>query len=177
MNKPQSRTRLRFFVVIIPLLLGGNLLFNLVSFSSINTDDLWSLKRLPSNELIDLYEVSSAPIRTEWIYPVIEDFYGGNALYIPADLLDSLDLSVELLQTRGRLVEVIHLESGMELPERDLAFMLSMDTEPLSTKNGDVYHFIGTGEEAGGAVVLIEHESQFFFIPATLLPDLEGGLW
>ncbi len=26
-------------------------------------------------------------------------------------------------------------------------------------------------------LVLIEYENQFFFIPAELLPDLDGGLW
>ena len=177
MNKPQSRTRFWIFIVMVPLVLGGNLIFNLVSFSSINTADLWSLERVPSNELIDLYKASSAPLRTEWIYPIIEDFYDGGTLYIPADMMDSLDLSLELLQTRGRLIEVISLESSLELSERDIESVLSMENDVISTKNGDVYHFMRMGDEAGGSVVLIEYENQFFFIPAELLSDLDGGLW
>jgi len=176
MIESQSRTRFRIIVVMVSLIMGGNLLFNLFSFSSINQADLWNLRRLPSNELIDLYKASSAPLRTEWIYPVIEDFYDGSTLYIPADMMDSLDLSVELLRTRGRLVEVIPLESGMELSERDIEYLLSMDNDVISTKNGKVYHFIEMVDEAAGSVLLIEHEIQFFFIPADFLPDLEGGL-
>ncbi len=152
MSKPQSRTRFRIFGVLVPLILGGNLIFNLVSFSSINTTNIWSLERVPSTELIDLYKASSAPLRVEWIYPIIEEFYHGSTLYIPAGLMDSLKFTVELLQARGRLVEVIPLESGMELSERDIEYFLSLENDDISTKDGDVYHFMRMGNEAAGSV-------------------------
>ena len=136
MNKPQSRTRFRIFVVMVSLLLGGNLIFNLVSFSSINRADLWSLERVSSNELIDLYKASSAPLWTAWIYPIIEDFYDGATMYVPAEMMDSLDLSADLLQTQGRLGEVILLESGMEFSERDIEYLLSINSDSISTNSG-----------------------------------------
>jgi hypothetical protein len=162
--------------VILLLLLGGNFIFNLASFSSINSADLWSLKRLSSNELIELYQASSAPLRTEWIYPVIEDLYGGSTLYIPADMLDSLDFSVELLKIRGHLSEVVPSEIDGELTEGEVELIQAMEYSDLKTKDGKTYHFIIGRKGSSAPLLLLYYDNQLFFIPEDLHQEIEGSL-
>ena len=75
----------RLFGTGLPYILGGIFLFNIISFGLINRPYFnWAyegvLQRLPTNGLVDLYATSGTPIRTEWIYAVIENYYQGQTV-------------------------------------------------------------------------------------------------
>ena len=181
-----------FVPVIFPILLTALFIYNLVSFTSLNQPYFnWAyqgvLRRLSSNELIDLYSTSATPLKPEWIYPFIEDYYLGRTLFIPENLMDSLDLSLERLVSQGRLAAVKIIMIDGRLAESDLEGILSLEMIDIHTnelnkngnitrEEGDIYHFVTAESDPGTPLLLIRFENQLFFIPEDLLLDLGGGL-
>jgi hypothetical protein len=97
-------------------------------------------------------------------------------LFIPENLLDSLELSVERLLSQGRLADVIPIELDEILTEAEVEMILGLEYVDLGTKEGNVYHFVTEEKDPNSPLLLLVHESQFFFIPEDLLTDLEGSL-
>ena len=171
-----KKIRTRFGSVILQLVLGGTVIYNLIAFPSINQADPWSLQRVPSNELVDLFDMSLAPFKTSWVYSLVDTYYQGRTLLIPEEILDSLLLSVELLQTQGHLSEVVPIEIDDKLTKGDVELILGKDYVDIRTKDGETYHFITEEKDPSSPLLLLKYENQLFFIPDDLLPALEGGL-
>lgn len=176
MIKLQDKFWFRFGTVMLPLILVSTLIYNLISFPSTDRAGIWSLQRLPSNELIDLFDESTTPIKTAWLYPLIDSYYQSRTLIISDSLLGSLNLSVELLQTQGHLADIKIIDLDTRLSEGDVELILGMEIVDLRMVNGHVYHFVTEELDPGSPLLLLRHEKQLFFIPEDLLPDPEGSL-
>lgn len=176
MIKLHKKLRDRIGPVILQLILAGTVIYNLISFSSINQADPWRLQRLPSNELVDLVDSSLAPFKTIWIYPLIDIYCQGRTLLIPEGFLDSLNLSAELLQSQGLLADVRPIKSGGELTEGEVELILGMDQIDIRTKEGETYHFIMEEKDPSAPLLLLRYENQLFFIPKDLQPESGSGL-
>jgi len=175
MRKLQEKFWLRFSAVMFPFLLVGHILFNVISFPAVN-QARWRLRRLPSNDLIDLMDNSYSQRRTYWIYPLMEIYYAGRTLQIPENLLDSLPLSKEELQRKGRLAEVVPIEMIAELTEGEVELILAADYLDISIDDGYLYHFVMQETDLDSPLLLRRYEDRLFFIPKDLLPDTESGL-
>lgn len=175
---------------LFPVLLAAIFIYNLVSFPSINQPYFnWAyqgvLQQLPSNELIDLFK--RTPLRAEWIYALIEDYYLGRTLFIPESELSSLELSLDSLRSQGRLANVITIESDGKLTEDEVELILGLEHVDVSTREvdlnnnitateGDIYYFITEEKDPDSPLLLLRYENQVFIIPEDLLPIPEGGL-
>jgi len=182
----------RFGSVLFPILLAVLFIYNLISFPAINQPySNWAyqgrLQRLPSSELLDLFETSATPLRADWIYALVEDYYLGRTLLIPENIIDSLDLSLEGLLSQGRLADVEIIEFEKKLTADEVKKVLGMryvdmptrevdSKNNITTREGDVYYFILEEVDPNSPLLLLKHENQLFFIPEDLLPDLEGSL-
>lgn len=175
---------------VFPYLLAGIFLINLVAFQSINRPYFnWAyqgvIQRLPSNELVDLYATSGTPIKPRWIYPVIETYYQGRTLIIPENLVESLDLSLDLLETQGQLEEVDLVVEDWDLSPADLDVIMALDPDRIQTQKldsngnvtqeaGDIYHFVSVDTVSQTPLVLLRYQNKLFFLPESILQDLEG---
>ncbi len=166
----------RFGIILIPLILVGNIITNLIWFPAINQGDRWQLQRLPSNELIDLYNTSITPFKAGWIYSLVELYYQGRTLLIPDDVLDSLDISRELLQTQGQLAEVVPVDLDRKLTENEVEMILDLEGDKILMNDGNLYHFVTGGVDQKSPLLLLKYENQLFFIPGDLLSDWESSL-
>ena len=166
----------RFGIILIPLILVGNIITNLIWFPAINQGDRWQLQRLPSNELIDLYNTSITPFKAGLIYSLVELYYQGRTLLIPDDVLDSLDISRELLQTQGQLAEVVPVDLDRKLTEREVEMILDLEGDKILMNDGNLYHFVTGGMDQKSPLLLLKYENQLFFIPGDLLSDWESSL-
>ena len=180
----------RLYGLMLPFLLGGIFLFNLISFGFINRPYFnWAylgvLQQLPSNELVDLYATSGTPIKPRWIYAVIENYYQGQSLSIPRDVLESLDLPLESIQDQAQLSDVKIIEGDWNLSEDDLELILDLEpgkvqTQILDEKGnvtreaGDTYYFVVDPADPLSPLVLLRFEDQLFFLPESILQELEG---
>ncbi len=169
----RNKVWIRLGTMLFPLILVANIIYNFYSFDQINKSKEWHLQRLPSNELIDLIEMMPTPIKTRWIYPLIGEFYPGRTLSIPLKLLDSLDLSLELLQSQGRLAYVKTIEHDKKLTEHEVEMFLRMKYVELYFVNGETYHFITEEMGPNSPLLILKHESQIFIIPEDLLLESE----
>ena len=176
----RSRFQKLFGSTLFPLILGTLVVYNIISFPSLNWFVIFPsyqgpFQRLPSNELISLYEVGSAKARTGWIYTLIEIYYPGMRLDVSEEVLNSLDLSPELLLTQGRLADVSLIESDGELTADQVELILDMRPVSVNMDDGNLYHFL-TGEmDPNSSLLLLKHGNQLFFIPEDLLPEEEGN--
>lgn len=182
----------RFGALVFPILLGGVIIFNLLSFPAVNQPYFnWAyqgrLQRLPSNQLIDLFKTSQTPLRADWIYPFIADYYPGRTLLIPENLLDSLELSLDQLDSQGQLaaVEVIEFNGVLEESQAEIIQEWEMAVVPtreldsdgnITREEGDSYHFFREEEDTEAALLLLRYDDQLFFIPEDLLPAAEEDL-
>ena len=181
----------RFGSWLFPILLGVLIIFNLFSFPAINQPYFnWAyqghLQRLPSNQLIDLFQTSGSPLRADWIYPFVEDYYQGRKLLIPENLTDSLELNQERLLSQSRLAVVETIAFNGELTKDEVEMLLDLETVSIPTRvlnsegnitkeQGDVYHFVLGEKDASVPVLLLKHENQFFFVPLDHVPEKEDA--
>jgi len=169
----RNKLWIRFGTMLFPLILVANIIYNFYSFDQINKSKEWQLQRLPSNELIDLIEMMPTLIKKPWIYPLIGEYYPGRTLSITLNLLDPLDLSLELLQSQGRLAYVKTIEHDKKLTEHEVEMFLRMKYVELFLENGETYHFITEEMGPNSPLLILKHESQIFIIPEDLLPESE----
>lgn len=169
------RSWFRFGVWFIPFVFLGTIIVNLILFPVIDQADRWQFQRLPSNDLIDLYQVSMTPYKIEWIYPLVEIYYQGRTLYTPDGLLETLDLSQELLQTQGYLADVIPLQMDRKLTESELDLILDWEDAQILMIDGNEYHFVSDGMDQDSSLLLLQSGNQVFFVPEGILSDWERG--
>ena len=170
-----------FGSALFPLILGVLLVYNIVSYPSLNWFAIFPsyqgpLQRLPSNELISLYEHGSAQARVAWIYSLVEIYYPGKILGVPDGLMDSLNLSGELLRTQGRLAGLVAVEVEHNLTENQAEGILAMEKDSIRMDDGNLYHFITEEKDPEATLLLLQRGNELFFIPEDLLPGKEGGL-
>lgn len=177
------------FGTVLPFLLGGIFLFNLISFEFRNRPYFnWAyegvLQRLPSDGMVDLYASSGTPIKPQWIYIVIETYYQGKTLTIPETLVEGLELSIDLLESQAQLDEVVLVKAPGYLSPADLEEIMALDQDKIQTQKldskgnvtreaGDIYHFIDAVDPQE-ALVLLRYQDSLFFVPESVLPELEG---
>jgi len=171
----------KLFGSVLPLILGALFIYNILSYPSLNWFVIFPsyqgpFQRLPSNELISLYDVGSAEARIGWIYSLIEIYYPGKTLGVPEEVLDSLDLSPELLVTQGRLADVVTLEFDSELNDDQADQILGMEAVSIRLDDGNLYHFLTGETDPKSYLLLLKHGNQIFFVPEGLLPDEEVNL-
>ena len=175
---------------LLPYLLAGIFLINLPAFQFINRPYFnWAyegvIQRLPSNQLVDLYVTSGTPIKPKWIYSVIETYYKGKSLIIPENLVESLDLSIELLESQAQLADVTLVEEDWDISAEDMELILALDpdmiqTQKLDTKGnvtrevGNIYHFVSIDALSQTPLVLLRYQNKLFFLPESILLNLEG---
>lgn len=167
-------TKLRFNVntVLFPLILMVNIVLNLYSFQHINHSGRWHLQCLPSNEFIDLIESSLASFRTPWIYPLIEEYYMGRILLSSSSVLETLNLSSELLQSQGRLADVKMLDHhDISISGQEVQMILLLEHVDVVMENGTKYIFVTEKLDSKSPILIIKYEEQVFFVPIELLPD------
>ena len=178
------------FGPVLPYLLVGIFLFNLISFQMINRPYFnWAyqgvIQRLPSNGLIDLYVTSGTPIKPRWIYTVIETYYQGRSLIIPEDLVESLDLSLDLLKSQAQLIDVDLVQGDWDISPADLEVIMALDPDMIQTQKlnskgnvtqelGDIYHFVEDPADSQSALVLLRFDNKLFFVPESVLQTLGG---
>ena len=170
-----------FCSVLFPLILISQFTYNVISSPSLDLFTIFPynqgrLERLPSNELIDLLDHGTAQSRTVWICPLIELYYQGRTLLIPDDVLDSLDISRELLQTLGQLAEVVPVDLDRKLTENEVEMILDLEGDKILMNDGNLYHFVTGGVDQKSPLLLLKYENQLFFIPGDLLSDWESSL-
>lgn len=170
-----------FGSVLFPLILGALLIYNIVSYPALNWFAIFPsyqgpLQRLPSNELISLYDNGSAQARTDWIYSLIEIYYPGRTLGVPDEILNSLDLSQELLKTQGRLAEVVPLDMDSDLTEAQAELIRGLELVAIKLNDGNLYYFVTEEMSPNSSLLLLKHGNQLFFVPEDLLPEKEGSL-
>jgi len=170
----------KIFCSVFPLILLCHILFNFITFRSINQNHIHPayqghLERLPSNELIDLFVTSTSPSRASWIYLLVEDYYQGQTLWIPESIIDSLDLSPERLHSQGRLADVKILDIENELSEDEIDKILSMEYAEIYTKEGVTYHFIREERDSKSPLLILQQDDRLFFFPQGLLQEKNEG--
>ena len=170
-----------FGSTLFPLILGVLLIYNIISYPTLSWFVIFpsyqgSLQRLPSNELISLYDNGSAQARTAWIYSLVEIYYQGMRLGVPAGLLNSLDLSAELLQTQGRLAEVVQLEFENDLTIDQVDLILAMEFVSIRLDDGNIYYFVTEETDSDSSLLLLKLGNQLIFVPKDLLPEREMSL-
>ena len=176
----QKKLREKFWVqygrVVFPLMITALLLFNLLSFQTINESNKWSTLRLPSNSLLDLMKNSLGLSRTSWMYTLIGEYYSGRTVLIPQNVLARLGLSVERMQSQGMLADVILLESDYYLTREEVDLILRIEHGKISTKEGPFYHFFVDNKSPDSRLLLLKYENGYFFIPEDLVPAMGEDL-
>jgi hypothetical protein len=170
-----------FGSTLFPLILGILIVYNIISYPSLNWFVIFPsyqgpFQRLPSNELISLYDAGSAKAQIEWIYSLIEIYYPGKTLGVPKEVLGSLDLSAELLQTQGRLAEVVPLEFDSDLTVDQVDLILAMEFVSIRLDDGNIYYFVTEETDSDSYLLLLKHGNQLIFVPKDLLPEREMSL-
>ncbi len=161
--------------------LGRYLIYNILSYPTLNWFVIFpsyqgTFQRLPSNQLISLYDHGSAQARAAWIYSLVEIYYPGKTLGVPDGLMDSLNLSGELLRTQGRLAGLVAVEIDHNLTEDQAGGILAMKRDSIRMDDGNLYHFITEEKDPESTLLLLQRGNELFFIPEDLLPGKEGGL-
>ena len=112
----------------------------------------------------------------EWIYSFIDIYYQGKTLLIPDNIVNSLDLTQEELQTQGRLSDVSFIEFDGLLSEADAELLLLLESADITLDDGVEYHLITEIRDPASPLLLLRYQRQLYFIPQDLLLEIRGIL-
>lgn len=157
----------RFLFPLLLLVCAG---LNLQSFSDIDQSDVWRLRRLPTNDLIDLLQASHDKLYARSVYVLFETHFKGRILVSPPGLLEEVGLSPEYLQSWGGLAGVKILEYDSNLTELESSWLLHLEHIKIGIDSGDRFIFFPTSQDSTDPLLMARYDGKIFVVPLSLLP-------